>query len=68
MRKPTADYSDEEYTKVMSTNLDSCFQLTQLMYPLLKRGSGQPSSSVVFISSVAGLTSLSTGRYDVHCS
>ena len=61
IRKPTVEYTDKDYSSIMATNLDASFKLTQLMHPLLKRGAGAPSSSVVFVSSVAGLTSLSTG-------
>ncbi|CAI9113396.1 OLC1v1013991C1 [Oldenlandia corymbosa var. corymbosa] len=53
--KPAEEFTYEEYTKIMSTNLDSCFHLSQLAYPLLK-SSGL--GNVVFNSSVAGLTSL----------
>ncbi|KFK24998.1 hypothetical protein AALP_AA8G053200 [Arabis alpina] len=58
IRKPTVDYSSEEYAKIMSTNLESAFHLSQLAHPLLK-ASGV--GSVVFISSVAGLVHVRTG-------
>ncbi|KAL9231386.1 hypothetical protein vseg_006621 [Gypsophila vaccaria] len=58
IRKPTADFTAEEYAKVMTTNLESAFHLCQIAYPLLKN-SGK--GSIVFISSVAGVTSLGTG-------
>eukprot|EP00798_Chlamydomonas_sp_ICE-L_P011343 gene11343-18964_t len=51
VRKPTTDYTIEDYKKVMSANLDSAFQLCQLAHPLLK-ASG--NASVLFNSSVAG--------------
>ncbi|CAA7398097.1 unnamed protein product [Spirodela intermedia] len=57
-RKPTVDYSAEEYSHIMSTNLDSAFHLCQLSHPLLK-ASGE--GSVVFISSVAGLVAIASG-------
>ncbi|KAF1895177.1 hypothetical protein Lal_00022676, partial [Lupinus albus] len=49
-RKPTIEYTAEEYSKVMTTNLDSTYHLCQLAYSLLK-ASG--NGSIVFISSVA---------------
>ncbi|AED90960.1 Tropinone reductase [Arabidopsis thaliana] len=58
VRKPTVEYSSEEYAKIMSTNLESAFHLSQIAHPLLK-ASGV--GSIVFISSVAGLVHLSSG-------
>lgn len=57
-RKPTIEYTAEEYSELMTINLDSSFHLCQLAYPLLKE-SGK--GSIVFISSVAGVVSLGTG-------
>ncbi|CAI9302752.1 unnamed protein product [Lactuca saligna] len=50
--KPTLDYTAEEYSFLMSTNLESCYHMSQLCHPLLK-ASGV--GNIVFISSVAGL-------------
>ncbi|XP_027335750.1 tropinone reductase homolog At5g06060-like isoform X3 [Abrus precatorius] len=58
VRKPTIEYTAEEYSELMRVNLDSAFHLCQLAYPLLK-ASGK--GSIVFISSVAGVMSLGTG-------
>ncbi|KAL5723874.1 tropinone reductase I [Ranunculus cassubicifolius] len=58
IRKPTVDYSFQEFTTIMSTNFDSTFHLCQLVHPLLK-SSG--SGSIVFISSVCGLVSVNAG-------
>ncbi|CAG7891259.1 hypothetical protein HID58_045024 [Brassica napus] len=58
LRKPTVEYSSEDYAKIMSTNLESAFHFSQLAHPLLK-ASGV--GSIVFISSVAGLVHLSSG-------
>jgi NADP-dependent 3-hydroxy acid dehydrogenase YdfG len=44
--------------KVMSTNLESAFFVTQQAYPMLK-ASG--SASVVMISSIAGVVAIRTG-------
>lgn len=59
IRKPTLDYTEEDFKSLMSTNLESAFGMCQECYPMLK-ASG--SSSIVFNSSVAcGPKSLSTG-------
>ena len=57
-RKPTIEYSAEEYSQLMTVNLESSFHLSQLAYPLLK-ASGK--GCIVFLSSVAGVTSMGTG-------
>ncbi|CAK8566583.1 unnamed protein product [Lathyrus sativus] len=57
-RKPTVEYTAEEYSELMTVNLDSAFHLSQLAYPLLKESG---NGSIVFISSVAGVVSLGTG-------
>ncbi|KAK9800863.1 hypothetical protein WJX73_002553 [Symbiochloris irregularis] len=49
--KPSADYSEEEYDKIMNTNLKSTFRACQLAHGLLKAA---PNSSIVLIGSVAG--------------
>ncbi|KAE8713230.1 Tropinone reductase-like protein [Hibiscus syriacus] len=53
--KSFEDHSLEDYTTVMSTNLDAPYHLSQLAYPFLK-ASG--CGSIVFISSVAGSVAL----------
>ncbi|KAF4363502.1 hypothetical protein F8388_016465 [Cannabis sativa] len=58
MRKPTIEYTSEEYSFVLGTNLDSVYHLCQLSHPLLK-ASGV--GNVVFISSVAGLVDIGSG-------
>ncbi|KAL2227486.1 tropinone reductase homolog At5g06060 [Sesamum indicum] len=58
IRKPTVDFTAEEYSTIMATNLESSYHLSQLAHPLLK-ASG--TSSIVFISSVAGLVHLFSG-------
>ncbi|XP_071711914.1 tropinone reductase homolog At5g06060-like [Rutidosis leptorrhynchoides] len=57
IRKPAEEYTAEEYSMVMTTNLESCFNICQLAHPLLK-ASG--NGSVVFISAVGGLVSASS--------
>lgn len=58
IRKPTIEYSSEEYSKVVTTNFESAYHLSQLAHPLLK-ASG--AGSIVYISSVAGLTHIGSG-------
>ena len=58
IRKPTTDYSAEEYQFLMATNLESAFGLCQGAYPLLRAAGG---GSIVNVSSVAGLTHVRSG-------
>ncbi|KAI3508545.1 hypothetical protein L1887_23553 [Cichorium endivia] len=58
IRKPTTEYTGEEYSMLMATNLESSYHLCQLAHPLLK-ASGV--GSIVFISSVAGAINISSG-------
>lgn len=58
IRKATVDYSADEYDTVLNTNLRAAYELTQAAHPLLK-ASGR--GSVVFVSSVSGLTHTSSG-------
>ncbi|CAI0539918.1 unnamed protein product [Linum tenue] len=56
--KPTLDYTSEDFSMLMGTNFDSAYHFCQLAHPLLQ-ASG--AGSIVFISSVGGVVSLSTG-------
>ncbi len=58
IRKKTIDYTQDEYDKVVNTNLRSAFELSKLSYPLLKKSE---QGNIVNISSVAGQTHLRTG-------
>lgn len=58
IRKPTADYSNEEYEFVMQTNLQSAFELNRLLYPLLQQSQ---QGNIVHVTSVAGLVHVRTG-------
>ena len=58
IRKPTTEYSAEEYSFVMATNLESAYHLCQLTHPLLKTSG---SCSIVFITSVCGVVAVSSG-------
>lgn len=58
IRKKAIDYSEEEFASLFLTNLTSIFELSRLFYPFLKVST---NSSIVNISSVAGLISIRTG-------
>lgn len=51
IRKPTKDYTDEEFFTLTSTNVHSAFSLTRDCYPLLKKSG---DACVLFNSSVVG--------------
>ncbi|CAI9291969.1 unnamed protein product [Lactuca saligna] len=53
--RDATEYTTEDCSYIMGTNFESPFHLTQLAHPLLK-SSG--NASIVFISSVAGVTGL----------
>ncbi|KAG5616164.1 hypothetical protein H5410_015988 [Solanum commersonii] len=57
IRKPTIDYTAEEYAHLFGTNFESGYHICQLAHPLLK---ASEVGSIVFISSAAGLVHLST--------
>ena len=48
-----AECTGEDYERVMATNLESSFHLSQLAHPLLLRASVAGGGSVVHISSIA---------------
>ncbi|KAH7666723.1 Short-chain dehydrogenase/reductase SDR protein [Dioscorea alata] len=52
LRKPTVEYTAEDYSLTMTTNFESALYLSQLAHPLLKAST---SGSVVFISSTTTL-------------
>ena len=58
IRKPTTEYTPNEYDQVMNTNLRSAFALCQAAYPLLKESK---QGSIVNVSSVSALTHTSSG-------
>ncbi|UOQ78887.1 SDR family oxidoreductase [Hymenobacter sp. 5516J-16] len=58
IRKPTVEYSEEEYRYLLATNLDSAWELSRGVQPLLVAAGG---GSIVNISSVAGLAHVRTG-------
>ncbi|MCF6184093.1 MAG: SDR family oxidoreductase [Bacteroidales bacterium] len=58
IRKKTDEYSFEDYDFIMNTNLRSAFELSGLLFPLLRKSE---QANIVFISSVAGQIHLKTG-------
>ncbi|CAN0854382.1 Tropinone reductase homolog At2g29170 [Linum grandiflorum] len=56
--KRTLEFTDEDYSYLMRTNLESAYSLSRLAHPLLKN-SGE--GSIVFMSSAAGVISLNAG-------
>ena len=56
VRKPITEQADEEYHAIMRTNVDSCYFLSRACLPLLQTG-----STVVNVSSAAGVQSSGTG-------
>ncbi|AMM51478.1 tropinone reductase [Rufibacter sp. DG15C] len=58
IRKKIQDYSPEEYSFLLQTNLTSAFELCQHALPLLQKS---PQGNVVNVSSVAGLGHVRTG-------
>lgn len=58
IRKPTVDYTDEEYDFVMNTNLRSAFDLNRLFFPMLREAE---QGNIIHVTSVAGLTHVRTG-------
>ena len=57
IRKRVIDYSDDEYVRIMNTNLHSAFHLTRSMYPSFKKGT-KYGASIVNIGSVGGINNL----------
>lgn len=71
IRKPSIEYSMEDWHFLLRTNLESMFALTLACHPFLKRApttspdggisSNSPTSSVVNIGSVSGVTCMKSG-------
>lgn len=58
LRKPTIEYSEEEYQYVVDTNIKSPFMMGKAIYPLLQK-SNYPS--IINVASIAGLLDVRTG-------
>ena len=67
IRKKTVDYTEDDLEFILSTNFKSCFELTKLCHPLMKRQKKDGcnhcdvTSSIVNIGSVAGVTCIKSG-------
>jgi Tropinone reductase 1 len=58
IRKPTKEYTAEEYLRVMDTDLIAPFEFCRILFPVLQK-SGK--SSIINIASVAGSFDVQTG-------
>ena len=58
IRKRALEYTDEEIERIFKTNLSSAFKLSRAMHPRLTAAEG---SAIVFVGSVAGVTTTGTG-------
>lgn len=63
IRKPTINFTDDDYRRVMSTNLDSSFFLSAQFHDALKK-SGR--ASIVNVGSVAGGCSITMKSGSVY--
>jgi Tropinone reductase 1 len=52
--KAAVECTADEYTQLMTTNLESCFHLSQLAHPLLLRASIAGGGSIINISFISG--------------
>jgi tropinone reductase I len=57
IRKKIVDFEDEDFDKIVNTNLFSMYELTRKCFPLLKASKG----NVVSIASVTGMTHVRSG-------
>ncbi len=58
IRKATVDYNDDEYRRIIDTNMTSAWALTRDLHPALCAAG---TASVVFVGSVAGQVHMRTG-------
>ncbi|KAI4323868.1 hypothetical protein L6164_023443 [Bauhinia variegata] len=58
IKKQTIDYTAEDFSYLLSVNLESAYHTSQLAHPFLK-ASG--NASIVFVSSIAGVASVKVG-------
>lgn len=56
--KQTVDFTEEDFSFLVNTNLESAFHISQLAHPLLK---ASEYASIIFISSIAGVVSINVG-------
>ncbi|KDO52384.1 hypothetical protein CISIN_1g024752mg [Citrus sinensis] len=53
--KETTEFTEEDFSTVMTTNFESAYHLSQLAHPLLKSAG---NGNIIFISSVAGVIAI----------
>lgn len=58
LRKPTIEYSEEEYQYVVDTNIKAPFMISKALYPLLQKST---YPSIVNLASIAGSLDVRTG-------
>jgi tropinone reductase I len=58
LRKPTIEYSDEEYQFVLDTNVKAPFMISKALYPLLQKST---YPSIINVASIAGSFDVRTG-------
>ncbi|XP_020205051.1 tropinone reductase homolog At5g06060 [Cajanus cajan] len=56
--KRTLDVTEEDFSLLISTNLESSYHISQIAHPLLK---ASEAASIVFVSSIAGVVSINVG-------
>jgi Tropinone reductase 1 len=66
VRKPTADYTEEELRGVFSTNYDSAFLLTQLFLPLLRKAADAQGALAATTTAAAAETSENAPKPQTH--
>ncbi|TKY67386.1 Tropinone reductase [Spatholobus suberectus] len=55
IQKQTLDFTEEDFSFLINTNLESAYHISQLAHPLLK---ASEAASIIFISSIAGVVSI----------
>ncbi|RDX98655.1 Tropinone reductase [Mucuna pruriens] len=55
IQKQLLDFTGEDFSVMLNTNLESAFHISQLAHPLLK---ASEAASIIFISSIAGFVSI----------
>lgn len=58
IRKPTLDFSPEEYNRILDVNLIAPFELSRSLHPLLIKGQ---SPVIINVASIAGFLDVQTG-------
>jgi Tropinone reductase 1 len=56
--KPATECTAEDFARMIATNLESCFHLSQLAHPLLLNASLASGGSIVHVSSIASFLAL----------